>query len=284
MDFAQLKMPGYKEYYVIISCLSSFSNGWAIGSANVPGEVAHACENGAAHMASKAFPDYIPKNNALWGFDVASFCVGGLIDISFVAFLVVSPIRYFFGILLASIIVLPLARVSLWGINYAIVAIPATTQFLIADCVESPRDLVSINCIEETREKLQRLRPDSKIDKEFYGMVEGQLGTAASRVAVDADAAFIEDRKSLDNQIEEDVLIRRITLTFTTLHITQQLISMNAAMYYSTSIFNTASGAEMSKYMAIVTTVVDFASNILSLILLDRMGRRALLIVAKVGA
>ncbi|GAN11909.1 solute carrier family 2, facilitated glucose transporter member 1 isoform X2 [Mucor ambiguus] len=174
----------------------------------------------------------------------------------------------------------------------------------MAGCVESPRYLVSINRIEEAKENLQRLRPNSNIDKEFYGMVEGQLGTAAARAIVGADAASIQDKKSFDDQIEEgvitqdegvrspmnmiqiftDPLIRRIALTVITLHITQQLIGMNAVMYYSTTIFNMAFDAEMSKYMAIVTTVVNFASTILSLILIDRMGRRPLLMIAEVGA
>ncbi|KAG2198356.1 hypothetical protein INT46_008234 [Mucor plumbeus] len=85
-------------------------------------------------------------------------------------------------------------------------------------------------------------------------------------------------------QIFTDPLIRRIAFTVIALHITQQLIGMNAVMYYSTTIFNMAFDAEMSKYMAIVTTVVNFASTILSLILIDHMGRRPLLMIAEVGA
>ncbi|KAL7317289.1 Bifunctional purine biosynthesis protein PurH [Mucor circinelloides] len=376
MDSTELKMPGYMVYCVIISCLGSFSNGWVIGSANVPGEVTHACENGAAHVASKAFPDCLPMNNALWGFAVASFCVGGLIgglfggaiqtkfgrkktiifnNIGWIigALLIgvaVNPAMFIIGrifcglscglgslstptyvgevstikargtmgtcnqfaivigILLASVIGLPLASVPLWRINYAIVAIPAIAQFfLMAGCVESPRYLVSINRIEEARENLQRLRPNSNIDKEFYGMVEGQLGTAAAQAIVGVDGMSVDDKKdnvSIDDKLEDgivtqdegarspmnmiqiftDPLIRRIALTVIALHVTQQLIGMNAVMYYSTTIFNMAFDAEMSKYMAIVTTVVNFASTILSLILIDRMGRRPLLMIAEIGA
>ncbi|KAL9541859.1 hypothetical protein PS6_010092 [Mucor atramentarius] len=208
------------------------------------------------------------------------------------------------GILLASVIGLPLASVPLWRINYAIVAIPAIAQFfLMAGCVESPRYLVSINRIEEARENLQRLRPNSNIDKEFYG----QLGTAAAQAIVGVDGMSVDDKKdnvSIDDKLEDgivtqdegarspmnmiqiftDPLIRRIALTVIALHVTQQLIGMNAVMYYSTTIFNMAFDAEMSKYMAIVTTVVNFASTILSLILIDRMGRRPLLMIAEIGA
>jgi hypothetical protein len=177
----------------------------------------------------------------------------------------------------------------------------------MAGCVESPRYFVSVNRIEEAKENLQRLRPNSNVDKEFFGMVEGQLGTAAAQAIV-GDIVSIDDNKSdaksFNNQLEDGVvtqdegvrspmsmiqiftgpLIRRIAFTVIALHITQQLIGMNAVMYYSTAIFNMAFDAEMSKYMAIVTTVVNFASTILSLILIDRMGRRPLLMIAEVGA
>ncbi|KAG1075919.1 hypothetical protein G6F42_025568 [Rhizopus arrhizus] len=188
------------------------------------------------------------------------------------------------GILLASVIGLPLASVPLWRINYAIVAIPAIAQFfLMAGCVESPRYLVSINRIEEARENLQRLRPNSNIDKEFYGMVEGQLGTAAAQAIVGADGMSVDDKKdnvSIDDKLEDgivtqdegarspmnmiqiftDPLIRRIALTVIALHVTQQLIGMNAVMYYSTTIFNMAFDAEMSKYMAILVPVSSLFS------------------------
>ncbi|KAG1376130.1 hypothetical protein G6F61_007867 [Rhizopus arrhizus] len=57
----------------------SFSNGWVIGSPNVPGEVTHHCLNGDTYSHDSFFPDCLPMNDGLWGFAVASFCVGGLI-------------------------------------------------------------------------------------------------------------------------------------------------------------------------------------------------------------
>jgi MFS family permease len=85
-------------------------------------------------------------------------------------------------------------------------------------------------------------------------------------------------------QIFTDPLIRRISTVVLTLHAIQQLIGMNAVMYYSTTIFNMSFDAEMSMYMAIVTTVVNFIATIVSLVLIDRMGRRPLLLIAEAGA
>jgi hypothetical protein len=53
-------------YCVTIACLGSFSNGWVIGSANVPGAITHSCPNGSEHVASPSLPDCLPMNDALW--------------------------------------------------------------------------------------------------------------------------------------------------------------------------------------------------------------------------
>lgn len=379
VDSYDLKLPGYMVYCVAIACLGSFSNGWVIGSANVPGEVTHACENGMAHVANSAFPDCLPMNDALWGFAVASFCVGGLFgglfgghiqqkfgrkktiifnNIGWIigAILIgasVSPAMFIIGriccglscglgslstptyvgeistvkgrgtmgtcnqfaivigILLASVIGLPLAYVPLWRINYAIVAIPAIAQFfLMASCVESPRYLISQNRIEEARANLQRLRPGANIDKEFFEQVEGILGTSAAKaitnLSVDTNSEIKKNESYDESNLEDgvvapegdtvrrenmnmiqifvDPLIRKIAVTVLLLHVIQQLIGMNAVMYYSTTIFKMSFDNNMAKYMAIVTTVVNFVATIASLILIDRMGRRPLLLIAEAGA
>lgn len=384
MDSLDLKLPGYMVYCVIIACLGSFSNGWVIGSANVPGEVTHACENGMSHVANSAFPDCLPMNDALWGFAVSAFCVGGLIgglsggtiqtkfgrkktiifnNIGWIigAVLIgasVSPAMFIIGrilcglscglgslttptyvgeistvkgrgtmgtcnqfaivigILLASVVGLPLAYVPLWRINYAIVAIPAIAQFfLMPGCVESPRYLITQNRLEEARANLQRLRPNANIEREFFEQVEGILGTFAAKAVTninELEAVKSAEKDSFDKtnledgaapmeakpqgdddfvhptlnmiQIFQDPIIRKIAITVILLHVIQQLIGMNAVMYYSTTIFKMSFDAEMSKYMAIVTTVVNFVSTIVSLILVDRMGRRPLLLIAEAGA
>lgn len=66
MDSRDLNLPKYMVYCGLIAGIGAFSNGWTIGSSNVPGEVTHACENGAARVHSSAFPDCLPMNTALW--------------------------------------------------------------------------------------------------------------------------------------------------------------------------------------------------------------------------
>ncbi|CAO3638683.1 unnamed protein product [Mucor fragilis] len=246
------------------------------------------------------------------------------------------------GILLSCIVGLPLSTVPLWRINYAIVIVPALVQtFLMPFCIESPRYLVSVNRLSEAKAILQRLRPNSNIDMEFYTMIEGQLGSIAAMeaifhsvapVAVPAEVDYfminsskrkaelmsgidkhqlvdtslstpplptppptyskgnisstsIKEAKTPMNMIQIfcDPLTRQIALIVILIHCLQQLIGINAVMYYSTTMFTKVFNPEMSKYMAIVCSGVNFALTVLAIFLIDRTGRRSLLLVSQAG-
>ncbi|KAI9262277.1 major facilitator superfamily domain-containing protein [Phascolomyces articulosus] len=400
MDSRQLRMPGYMLYCVLIATLGSFTNGWTIGSPNVPGEITHNCPNGNAHIADPRLPDCLPMDTTLWGFAVSSFCVGALIAgffggslqtklgrkisirINTIPWIIggilmgaaynnaqfiigrliagfscgfgsvciptyigeVSTIRsrgamgtchqflIVIGILLASVIGLPTSNVPWWRLNYAIVGIPATIQlFLTFTIVESPRWLVSQNRIEEARQCLARLRGKrANIEGEFFEIVEAQLGAAAAasfshnpsiadsmgnkpsigltqgtgREQDEEDALHpggigdddtvgpspdeISDQVNRQRalnifEVFKDPLIRHITLLVLFLHFTQQWIGMNAVIFYSTIIFNEAFDQSMSQYMTIATMGVNFVATLFSVLLIDRMGRRALLLLAEFG-
>ena len=66
MDSRQLRMPGYMLYCVLVATLGSFTNGWTIGSPNVPGEITHNCPNGNAHIKDPRLPDCLPMDTTLW--------------------------------------------------------------------------------------------------------------------------------------------------------------------------------------------------------------------------
>ena len=85
-------------------------------------------------------------------------------------------------------------------------------------------------------------------------------------------------------QIFTDPLIRRIALTVVFLHAFQQLVGINAVMYYSTTIFNLAFDGDMSKYMTIITSAVNFVMTLVAVAMIDRMGRRPLLLIGHAGA
>ncbi|KAG2202720.1 hypothetical protein INT46_003228 [Mucor plumbeus] len=404
-----LTYPKYMLFCVVVASLNFFCIGWVTSSANLPGTITHACKNGIAHIENSMFPDCLPMGDALWGFAVASFCIGALVggllggyiqtklgrrkaiffnslgytiggiligcSTSSSMFIVgriicglscgvgsltvpiyvgeistvktrgvmgtVNQIMTTAGIVLACIIGLPLSTVPLWRINYAIVALPALLQtFLTPFCIESPRYLVSINRLVEAKLSLQKLRPNSNVDMEFYAMIEGQLGSNAAMetfsnpatiigVCSEADYFKVESRNSKtemttaintqqpmetplctpplptpppmymenrrSNSTEEantpmnmiqifcDTLIRQVALIVILIHCFQQLIGINAVMYYSSTMFTLMYSPEMSKYMAILCSIVNFLLTVVAIFLIDRIGRRSLLLVSQAG-
>ncbi|CDS09633.1 hypothetical protein LRAMOSA10993 [Lichtheimia ramosa] len=405
MDSRQVKAPGYMLYCVLVACIGSFANGWVIGCANLTADATHACEGGSQHLASPLLPDCIPMNTSLWGFAVASFCIGGLVggatggiiqtrfgrkrtlvyntsgwiigalllglavnvpmfvigrlfcgyscglgsltiptyigEISTIksrgAMGTLNQLFITVGILVSSVIGLPTSNVPLWRLNFALVGVPAILQaVLMATCVESPRWLTSKNRFVDAHVALQKLRGrDAIVDNEYYEILEGQGGAEKAQSIVKREksvgttsgdsqcpTAIIDhlDTKSSNAQesrpdighrvstadtviesatttsttpvhqamniidIFRDPLIRRIALRVCALHMIQQLSGMNSVMYYSTTIFNSAFDPSMSKYMAIATNGLNVIITIPSVLLIDRMGRRPLLMIAEFGA
>lgn len=374
----ELKLPKFMVFCVVISSLGFFCNGWVIGSATLPGKVTHACEITSTPY-SRIFPDCLPMQNALWGFAVASFCIGGLIgslhgghlqnkygrkktitgnSLGYIlgailiscatsnAMFIVGRIMCGYscglgslcipiyigeisttkargmmgactqgmitiGLLISSVVGLPLSTVPLWRVSYALGAVPAIIQLIMMPfCVESPRYLISKSHLDAAKTSLQRLRPDSDIEMEFYNMVQGQLGSQmAMEILADTknyqtmdkfDTQDFQKVKSdaLSHQTEEnmrdpmnmmqifqDPFIRRIAMIVILVHAFQQLVGINAVMYYSTTIFESVfSSSDMPMYMSIVTVGLNFVSTMVSIFVIDRMGRRTLLLVSIGGA
>ncbi|CAO3703807.1 unnamed protein product [Rhizopus stolonifer] len=366
---SQKRFPLYMVYCVLVACLGSFSNGWVIGSPNVPGQITHQCPNGDSPVQGKLLPDCLPMEDAFWGFAVASFCLGGLLggllagriqtswgrkrtviwnNLGFIfgsiligcsvskSMFVIGRVlcgfscgissltiptyigeistvpsrgamgvsNQFFiviGILLSSVVGLPLATVDYWRINYSLVAFPAVVQFfLMWTCIESPRYLVSANRLDEAKIALQHLRGQAPVEDELYDMVKALFGVSVAEAMLKKinrteSPKLVGDIPSEETgnhaqeqmtmfQVFRDPALHRISLTVIFLHAFQQLVGINAVMYYSTAIFNLAFDPKMSKYMAIMTTVVNFVATIIAVLLVDRMGRRPLLLLASAGA
>ncbi|KAI9262923.1 general substrate transporter [Helicostylum pulchrum] len=208
------------------------------------------------------------------------------------------------GILISSVTGLPLSTVPLWRANYALVAVPAFLQLVTMHfCVESPRFLISKHQIEAAKINLQRLRSGASIDIEFYNMVEGQLGseiamfvTHRSSSSTDKlnfdDLTLVPQQKQVTKadamnliEIFRDPFIRSIAVIVIIVHMLQQLIGINAVMYYSTSMFEVVfPSGDMSKYMSIVTVSLNFVATVISILVIDRMGRRTLILFSITGA
>ena len=216
------------------------------------------------------------------------------------------------GILASNAVGIFLSSVPLWRINYSLVAVPALLQILLVPfLVESPRYLVSVNKDDEARRALQLLRgPQYNIEYELDDIIQGQRKTV-NITDDDTTATTIEKEKggqkehaltsntatsvSKDSEksdetcsfsdILRDPHLRYVTLTIMMLHIAQQFSGVNGVMYYSTIIFRQSYGVDQARQLAFIGSAVNLVVTILSVYLVERCGRRFLLLLAQsVGA
>ncbi|KAF4089311.1 hypothetical protein AMELA_G00065060 [Ameiurus melas] len=177
------------------------------------------------------------------------------------------------GILIAQILGLEtlLGNEELWPVLLGITVIPTVLQMaLLPFCPESPRFLYIIRCQEHhAKSGLRRLT--------------GRLDVS------DALAEMKEEKRRMDMERKVSIaelfrskLYRQPIIISILLQLSQQLSGINAIFYYSTSIFQKA-GVESPVYATIGAGVVNCAFTVVSLFLVERMGRRTLHMLGLAG-
>jgi sugar porter (SP) family MFS transporter len=176
------------------------------------------------------------------------------------------------GILLSYIVGVIFTPIEGWRYMFGVALIPALIlgigMFMLP---ESPRWLFEHGQIAKARTVLSRSRSPEEVDREFQEMEEiKELEEEQARVSY----------KELLAPYVRPALIIGIGLA-----IFQQITGINTVIYYAPTILQ---GAGFSEGGAIAATalgvgVVNVAFTVLSLFLLDRAGRRLLLLIGLVG-
>ncbi|XP_060790774.1 solute carrier family 2, facilitated glucose transporter member 4-like isoform X2 [Neoarius graeffei] len=138
----------------------------------------------------------------------------------------------------------------------------------------------------------------SKISKSFEMMILGRFTIGAycgmrrltGRLDVSDDLAEMkEEKRRMDMERKVSIaelfrspLYRQPIIISILLQLSQQLSGINAIFYYSTSIFQKA-GVESPVYATIGAGVVNCAFTVVSLFLVERMGRRTLHMLGLAG-
>ncbi|KAI9316024.1 major facilitator superfamily domain-containing protein [Dichotomocladium elegans] len=217
------------------------------------------------------------------------------------------------GILFIELVGLGLRSSVGWRVSAVITVAPSAIQSaLLPLCARSPRWLLSHDRVDEARTQLVRLRKGD-IESEFADMsVSLELGTAKelpagtdgdSRSEVDSTLAqtstltakkeqpagdCVQENKTVQQQQKQLSLVQVLripvlaTLLFKMLifHAGSQLSGINAIMYYSTSIFEQTFGGASAAYVTIGTAAINVAATVVGLILVDKLGRKVLVIVS----
>ncbi|KAK9972118.1 hypothetical protein ABG768_025446 [Culter alburnus] len=177
------------------------------------------------------------------------------------------------GILIAQILGLEslLGSEQLWPVLLGVTVLPTVLQMtLLPFCPESPRFLYIIRCQEHhAKSALRRLTGRMEVSEDLAEMKEEKR-----RMEMERKVSIAELFRS--------PLYRQPIIIAILLQLSQQLSGVNAIFYYSTDIFKKA-GVESPVYATIGAGVVNCAFTIVSLFLIERMGRRTLHMLGLAG-
>ncbi|XP_027092947.1 inositol transporter 4-like [Coffea arabica] len=167
-----------------------------------------------------------------------------------------------------------------WRWMLGVAGLPALIQFLLMLWLpESPRWLYRENKTDEARKVMEKIYPADEVDEE-----------------VKALKASIEAEKAQEGSIGENfftklkgawsnVIVRRGLYAGITVQVAQQFVGINTVMYYSPTIVQFAGFASNSTALALslITSGLNVVGTIISMLFVDRYGRRRLMIVSMFG-
>ncbi|OQV14535.1 Proton myo-inositol cotransporter [Hypsibius exemplaris] len=167
-----------------------------------------------------------------------------------------------------------------WRYMLAMGAVPAMVQFIgFVFLPETPAWLITNGQHEAAKAALRRVRDvdTADVDEEFSVMkmtIEERSRNAATNGC-----------KSIVKDVLRQPALRRALIVGCLLHMFQQFIGINAVMYYSATIIQSAGLREKSViiWIAAATSAISFASALVGLSLVDKIGRRPLILISLLG-
>uniref|UniRef100_A0A3Q3X3S6 Major facilitator superfamily (MFS) profile domain-containing protein n=1 Tax=Mola mola TaxID=94237 RepID=A0A3Q3X3S6_MOLML len=173
------------------------------------------------------------------------------------------------GILIAQILGIEsiMGNASMWPLLLGFTLLPAVLQcVLLPLCPESPRYLL-INCNEES--KAHSSEGSDEVSEDMQEMK-------------DESQQMMREKKVTIPELFRSPMYRQPILVAIMLQLSQQLSGINAVFYYSTGIFERA-GVSQPIYATIGAGVVNTVFTVVSLFLVERMGRRPLHLIGLMG-
>jgi SP family galactose:H+ symporter-like MFS transporter len=172
------------------------------------------------------------------------------------------------GIVISYLVDYGLADIQGWRYMFGLAAIPAAILGLgMLPLPDSPRFLVKHNELDEARKVLRRIRGEAEVEGELD---EVQASLKEQRTG----------RAELFNPLVKPALIIGVCLA-----VFQQATGINTVIYYSPKIFQFAGilSASSAILATVAVGVVNVVMTVVAIMLLDRVGRRPLLLVGLAG-
>jgi MFS family permease len=158
-----------------------------------------------------------------------------------------------------------------WRWMLGIGAIPALVYFVLLFFIpQSPRWLVQNSRDEEAKDVLRRIGGEEYAGIELKE-IEAHISISANMKKPSFTEVFSKKMKT--------VLIIGLGIAFF-----QQITGINSALYYATVIFNlTGIGNNASFIQAVLIGITNLVFTLVSMYLIDRLGRKPLLIIGGIG-
>lgn len=186
------------------------------------------------------------------------------------------------GQFLAYLINLGFTRVKgTWRWMLGVAAVPALVQLILMLLLpESPRWLYRKNKTEEAKAILANIYPPEEVEEEMRALQVSIENEMAEEGAIGGGNMFTKVRKAWGNRV-----VRRGLYAGITVQVAQQFVGINTVMYYSPTIVQLAGFASNSTALALslVTSGLNAVGSIVSMMFVDRQGRRRLMIISMFG-
>ncbi|MER6310544.1 sugar porter family MFS transporter [Streptomyces sp. NPDC001657] len=162
------------------------------------------------------------------------------------------------------------AGLEAWQWMLGVMVIPAVLYGLLSFAIpESPRYLISIG-------KMTRA-------KEVLAEVEGHTVNLDTRLAEIQDAMRREHKSSFKDLLGK-VGFLPIVWVGIGLSVFQQLVGINVAFYYSSTLWQSVGiNPESSFFYSFTTSIINIIGTVIAMIFVDRIGRRPLALIGSVG-
>ncbi|KAL3627334.1 Inositol transporter 4 [Castilleja foliolosa] len=167
-----------------------------------------------------------------------------------------------------------------WRWMLGVAGIPALIQLvLMLYLPESPRWLYRKDKVKEARAILEKIYPANEVEDELKALKSSIEAEKADQDSL-GDGLFSKLKSIWNNNV-----VRRGLYAGVTVQVAQQFVGINTVMYYSPTIVQLAGFASNKTALALslITSGLNAVGSIVSMVFVDRYGRRRLMIISMFG-
>ncbi|QHC25251.1 sugar porter family MFS transporter [Streptomyces sp. GS7] len=164
-----------------------------------------------------------------------------------------------------------IAGLEAWQWMLGVMVIPAVLYGLLSFAIpESPRFLISIGKTDRAKEVLAE--------------VEGHAVDLDARVVEIEEAMRSEHKSTFKDLLGGKAGFLPIVWVGIGLSVFQQLVGINVAFYYSSTLWQSVGiNPESSFFYSFTTSIINIIGTVIAMIFVDRIGRRPLALIGSVG-